>query len=251
MFRDRIKDAYEGLTPSFKRLAEFILGNELDVAFMTATELAHALDVDAATVVRFSQALGYSGYRQLSHEIQAVVKQDLTAAYAVFANQGKWIQPYGIVTVTDSKGTVIWQEKPRQRVAMSRESAAVITDMLQGVVREGTAKGAQVLPGPVAGKTGTTNAFKDALFVGFSPLIATGVWTGQDDHTTLGHGETGARSALPIWIEYMKTAIGERSFAYFDIPDNLEQRWMDPVSGRITTAESPGSVAALFRKKVN
>ena len=84
MFRERIKEAYEALTPSFKRLGEFILSNELDVAFMTATELAQSLGVDAATVVRFSQALGYTGYRQLSHEVQTVVKADLTAAYAAF-----------------------------------------------------------------------------------------------------------------------------------------------------------------------
>lgn len=84
MFRKRIKESHDTLTPSFKRLAEFILSHELDVAFMTATELAKALDVDAATVVRFSQALGYSGYRELSQEIQEVVKKDLTVAYASF-----------------------------------------------------------------------------------------------------------------------------------------------------------------------
>ena len=84
MFRERIKNAYDSLTPSFKRLAEFILSHELDVAFMTATELAQALDVDAATVVRFSQALGYAGYRELSHEVQRIVKEDLTAAYSKF-----------------------------------------------------------------------------------------------------------------------------------------------------------------------
>lgn len=82
MFRERIKKAYENLTPSFKRLADFILNNELDVAFMTATELANALGVDAATVVRFSQTLGYSGYRELAREIKRRVKEDLTAAYA-------------------------------------------------------------------------------------------------------------------------------------------------------------------------
>jgi len=84
MFRERIKQAYESLTPSFKRLGEFILNNELDVAFMTATELAQALGVDAATVVRFSQTLGYEGYRELSHELQQVVKANLTAKYANF-----------------------------------------------------------------------------------------------------------------------------------------------------------------------
>ena len=85
MFRDRIKEHYESLTPSFKRLGEFILNNEMDVAFMTATELAAMMGVDAATVVRFSQTLGYRGYRELSHEIQRVVKADLTARYAGFS----------------------------------------------------------------------------------------------------------------------------------------------------------------------
>jgi DNA-binding MurR/RpiR family transcriptional regulator len=85
MFRDRIKESYESLTPSFKDLADFILSHELEVAFMTATELAQTLEVDAATVVRFSQALGYSGYRELSHEIQRIVKEDLTAVYASFS----------------------------------------------------------------------------------------------------------------------------------------------------------------------
>ncbi len=84
MFRERIKQNYELLTPSFKRLGEFILNNELDVAFMTATELAHAMGVDAATVVRFSQTLGYRGYRELSREVQQVVKANLTAKYATF-----------------------------------------------------------------------------------------------------------------------------------------------------------------------
>ncbi len=84
MFRERIKKAYDSLTPSFKRLGEYILSHELDVAFMTATELAQTLGVDAATVVRFSQALGYQGYRELSKEVQRVVKADLTAAYARF-----------------------------------------------------------------------------------------------------------------------------------------------------------------------
>ncbi len=84
MFRERIKQAYDSLTPSFKRLGEFILSHELEVAFMTATELAQTLGVDAATVVRFSQALGYEGYRELSREVQQVVKADLTATYGRF-----------------------------------------------------------------------------------------------------------------------------------------------------------------------
>jgi DNA-binding MurR/RpiR family transcriptional regulator len=82
MFRDRIRAKYRELTPSFRKLADFILQEPLDAAFMTATEMADRMDVDAATVVRFAQTLGYSGFRQLIKEIQRVVKAELTAAYS-------------------------------------------------------------------------------------------------------------------------------------------------------------------------
>jgi DNA-binding MurR/RpiR family transcriptional regulator len=81
MFRDRIRKKYDGLTPSFRKLADFMLQDQLDAAFMTATELASRLGVDAATVVRFAQELGYTGFRELSKEIQEVVRSELKASY--------------------------------------------------------------------------------------------------------------------------------------------------------------------------
>lgn len=123
MFRERIKEAYESLTPSFKRLADFILNNELDVAFMTATELAEALGVDAATVVRFSQTLGYSGYRELSRQIKRRVKEDLTAGYAGFPE-----------AETDAERIQALLEHQRHSLGMAvaqvSEKAAAIVDML-------------------------------------------------------------------------------------------------------------------------
>jgi DNA-binding MurR/RpiR family transcriptional regulator len=82
MFRDRIQEKYDDLTPSFRKLAEFMLQNQLDAAFMTATELANRLGVDAATVVRFAQELGYTGFRELSKEIQEIVRSELKASYS-------------------------------------------------------------------------------------------------------------------------------------------------------------------------
>ncbi|MGD2103837.1 MAG: hypothetical protein PVJ55_01830, partial [Anaerolineae bacterium] len=81
MFRERIQEKYDDLTPSFRKLADFMLQNQLDAAFMTATELADRLGVDAATVVRFAQELGYTGFRELSKEIQGVVRSELKASY--------------------------------------------------------------------------------------------------------------------------------------------------------------------------
>jgi DNA-binding MurR/RpiR family transcriptional regulator len=82
MFRGKIREKHDGLTPSFRKLGDFILQNQLDAAFMTATELANRLGVDAATVVRFAQELGYTGFRELSKEIQEVVRSELKASYS-------------------------------------------------------------------------------------------------------------------------------------------------------------------------
>lgn len=83
MFRERIKAEYEDLTPSFRKLADFILQQQLDAAFMTATEMARHIKVDAATVVRFAQTIGYSGFRELIKEVQRVVKKELVASHSV------------------------------------------------------------------------------------------------------------------------------------------------------------------------
>jgi penicillin-binding protein 1A len=119
-------------------------------------------------------------------------------------------------------------------------------DMLQGVVKEGTGKRARGIGIPVAGKTGTTNDFRDALFVGFSPAVAAGVWVGRDDFSPLGDLETGARAALPIWMDFMAATRTDAAPLYFDIPDNMKKVWMDPVSGRVAAAGAPGAVRALF-----
>jgi penicillin-binding protein 1A len=120
--------------------------------------------------------------------------------------------------------------------------------MLKGVIQEGTGKKARGINRPIAGKTGTTNEYKDALFVGFSPSIATGVWVGQDVFITIGKNETGARAALPIWIEFMTQALDSKPFQYFDMPDDMVRVPMDPSTGLLVSDDSPQSVTALFKK---
>ena len=120
--------------------------------------------------------------------------------------------------------------------------------MLKGVIEEGTGRKARVLRHSVAGKTGTTDEFKDALFIGFSQLISAGVWVGQDDFTSLGDMETGSRAALPIWIEFMKKALADKPYQYFDIPDDVVQVRMDATTGFLVQDDSPKGVKALFKK---
>ena len=198
----------------------------------------HALGIESTLYPNLSLALGTS----------EVTLMNLTAAYTVFPNKGELIKPYGVMEVVDRRGRVVWRVKPQKKVVMSRVGASIITDMLWGVIQEGTGKRARVIKRPVAGKTGTTNNFKDALFIGFSPSIATGVWVGQDSFNTLGKGETGAKAALPIWIEFMDKALFGKPIQYFDIPDAVVKVPMDPTTGCRVTDDSPHAVSALFKK---
>ena len=124
----------------------------------------------------------------------------------------------------------------------------MITDMLSGVVKEGTGRRAQVINRPIAGKTGTTNQYKDVLFIGFSPSIVTGVWVGQDKSETLGDKETEAKAALPIWIAIMAKALKDYPLAYFDIPVDIVKVRIDPARGNMVSDRSISAVNALFKK---
>jgi penicillin-binding protein 1A len=199
---------------------------------------AHTLGIKSPLYPNLSLALGTSGVKLIN----------LTAAYSVFPNKGKLIEPYGVMEVVDGNGRLVWRVKPNKKAVISRESAAVITDMLQAVIQDGTGKKAKIIQRPIAGKTGTTNEYKDALFIGFSPSITTGVWVGQDTFTTIGKGETGARAALPIWIEFMKRALHNRPIQYFDMPDDVVKVRIDPITGLLAADNAPNAVKALFKK---
>lgn len=200
----------------------------------SVAHFARSLGIESNLDPNLSLALGSSGVTLLN----------LTAAYAVFARGGKWVEPYGIIEVTDHRDRVLWRAKPAKRLVMSREGAAVISNMLEGVINEGTGRKAQTLRGPVAGKTGTTNDYHDALFVGFSPAVAAGAWVGLDLGGTMGDKETGSRAALPIWINFMQAALADAPQQYFDLPDNVSKVYIDPDTGK----RSASGVPALFIK---
>lgn len=204
-----------------------------------------------SSVSAFAQSLGITGplapNLSLALGTSEVSILDLTSAYCVFANKGERIDPYAISEVSDRFGRLLWRVKPRRQVVMTRQGAAIISDMLRAVVNEGTAGQARVLNGSFAGKTGTTDQFKDAVFVGFSPVVAAGIWVGQDRHVSLGPMETGARAALPIWIDFMKNSRYGPSVQYFDLPDGVVKKHMDPDTGEIVPPDTPGAVEAVFR----
>ena len=134
---------------------------------------------------------------------------ELTAAYATFANGGKRIKPIAIKYVTDSSGKILLKNEPEIEDVLPQEVADTITDMLKDVVTYGTGTRANI-GGNVAGKTGTSNDFKDAWFVGYTSQLVAGVWVGYDDmRKTLGQGEAGGRVSAPIWARFMKEAIAQ------------------------------------------
>lgn len=202
------------------------------------------------TVIDFAHDLGINStlkpYLSLALGVSELTLLELTSAYAVFPNGGQAIAPFGILEVVDGGGRVVWRVKPHKKVVMSRQNAAIVTDMLRAVILEGTGRKARGLGPAVAGKTGTTDNCVDALFVGFSPDVTAGVWVGLDTPQSLGRRETGARAALPIWIEFMRTALAGGPLRYFDMPDNVERKSMDPSSGALVPDGTPGAVQALF-----
>ena len=204
----------------------------------SVAQFAHQLGIQSHLVSNLSLALGTS----------EVTLMDLTIAYSVFPNRGEKIKPFGVLEISDQQGRIVWRAKPQKRLGMSRAGAAIMTNMLEGVIKEGTGRRALKLGRAVAGKTGTTNDYKDALFIGFSPRVIAGVWVGRDAGGSLGIKETGAKAALPVWIDFMQAALQQEPHQYFDIPDDVTQMRMDPITGLSQPENSKHSVVALFKK---
>ncbi len=153
----------------------------------------------------------------------------------MFPNDGVRLTPRYITKVTDYEGRVLEEDFPDVKDAISARTARIMTSMLQEVVQHGTAAAAGSLKLPLAGKTGTTNDFTDAWFIGFSPSITTGVWIGYDEKKSLGAKETGARAALPIWMNFMKVAMAGKDPGMFQAPPILSS---NPSALKIDTPDT-------------
>jgi penicillin-binding protein 1A len=147
-----------------------------------------------------------------------ITLMEQTSAYSVYPNDGVRVIPRYITKVTDYEGRVLEENYPDVKDVISTRTARIMTSMLREVVLHGTGVAAAKLPFPVAGKTGTTNDFTDAWFVGFSPTMTCGVWVGFDEKKSLGAKETGARAALPIWMNFMSSAMAGKDAGQFQSP---------------------------------
>jgi penicillin-binding protein 1A len=137
---------------------------------------------------------------------------EMTSAYSAYPNQGVRMEPMMVLSVKDREGNVLEENFAEPHEALKADTAYILTSMLQSVVEEGTATRARELDWPLGGKTGTTDDYTDAWFVGFDPDITVGVWIGYNTKKTIGPSSsaTGASAALPVWIEVMKTWIARR-----------------------------------------
>ncbi|MEF3255180.1 MAG: penicillin-binding protein, partial [Deferribacterales bacterium] len=160
---------------------------------------------------------------------------EMVYAYALFPNMGVQVYPYAVTQVVDDNGNVIYEKtagKGEQKIKSS--VIHVMNDMLANVVEDGTAQAAKSIPRIIAGKTGTTNDYKDAWFIGFTPDIVVGTWVGFDDFVSLGRGETGGRAALPIWIDFMKNIIEKVPYNLFPVSPDVMYYKVDPATNKKT-----------------
>ncbi|TKB73165.1 MAG: PBP1A family penicillin-binding protein [Nitrospira sp.] len=170
---------------------------------------------------------------------------EITAAYGAIANGGIAVKPTAVRSTRDRQGDVVWNGVPDRQQATSPQGAYVLTSLLEGVMQRGTASKAKVLglQGMVAGKTGTTDGYRDAWFVGYTSDVVIGVWVGFDDERALRL--TGSQAALPIWMELARRIIPPNVPA-FVAPSGVVTRVIDPKTGQLATSQCPEQVSEVF-----
>jgi len=176
--------------------------------------------------IEYARRLGLAGelppYLPIALGAGEATLVEMTAAFATFANQGLRMKPFLIERITDREGNVIEQTLPRATDALRADTAFILTSLLRGVAEHGTAARARRLRRPIAGKTGTTNDYTDAWFIGYEPSLAAGVWVGFDEKKdSLGPRADGGTIALPIWMDFWAAVTADRPIEEFPIPGNV------------------------------
>ena len=187
-----------------------------------------------------------------------VTPLEMASAYATFANDGMYNEPYLVERIEDHSGRVIYQHQPRPVRAVSEQTARLITEVLQGVVQSGTGTRAQVAGGqPAAGKTGTTNDSTDVWFVGYTPQLSTAVWMGvpESSKISLGSnrdlaGATGGRFAAATWGHFYSTAFDGEPIMEFDEPEPTRRgKWMGRAPHEVGGGSSSSRSSTTTRRR--
>ena len=214
-------------------------------------------------VVKYANKMGIDSklnpYPSLALGTSEVTPLELTSAFGTIANNGVHVEPIAVTRIEDKNGILIAEFRPEYTEAVSPQTAAIVTSMLEDVINYGTGAGVRrYFQYPAAGKTGTTQNFSDAWFVGFTPHLTAGVWVGFDDHRvkfTNWYGQ-GARAALPIWARFMEAVYKELKLPleYFTLPEGIDsvsfcKETMDLGDTRVATEHCPEVVKDIVLSK--
>jgi penicillin-binding protein 1A len=211
-------------------------------------------------VIQYAHRMGIKSdlppYESLSMGVGEVSPLEMTAAFAVYANEGVYVEPISILRIEDKDGNILEENFPVRKEVLSKETAFIMTTMMEGVVNGGT--GIHVRDYfhlPAAGKTGTTQEFADAWFVGYTPQLSAGVWVGFDDkqvHFTNWDGQ-GGRAAAPIWGRFMKYVYDDPEIGmpleYFEKPDGVIADSICTETKKLATEFCPSKELEYFTSK--
>ncbi|NOQ42377.1 MAG: penicillin-binding protein, partial [Desulfuromusa sp.] len=223
-----------------------------DIGVNYAANYAKKLGLETPLQRDLSMALGST----------AITPLELLTTYTVFANGGVLVPPTYITRIRDRNGRILESidpadfangmaedqrliRKPPRRV-ISPETAYLITNIMESVVREGTGWRAKAIERPSAGKTGTTNDLKDAWYVGYVSQLACVSWVGYDQERPLGKKETGSRAAAPAWVNFMKEAVKQYPVQNFHVPDSIEFHPIDKENGLLLAEDSEQAYFEVF-----
>jgi penicillin-binding protein 1A len=208
------------------------------VGVETVRQLATRMGISSHLGPHYSLAIGTS----------EVTLLEITSSFGVFATGGVRAEPFAIRMVKDREGNILESTEVKTQEVLSPQTAYVTTYMMKGVIQRGTGARASALGRPLAGKTGTTQEFTDAWFLGFSPRLAAGVWVGYDAKKTLGEREAGAAAALPIWMEFMKAALEGTPAEDFAVPEGITFVEVDRITGKLATPACKDVIKEAFIK---
>ena len=203
-------------------------------------EYAKILGIKSPLTRNLSLALGTSEVSLL----------ELTSSFGVFASGGFKAEPIPIKYILDRDGKILDVFEIKKKRVISEETAYLMTSMLEEVVKNGTGRNARSIKRPIAGKTGTTNNFMDSWFIGFTPNLVAGVWVGFDEPRSLGPHETGSKTALPIFVKFMKKSLKDVPIQNFSPPNDVTFVKIDKETGLLATKDCPNEnvIFEVFKK---
>lgn len=207
---------------------------ELGLAYVI--DYAHNMGINSPLTRDLSLALGTS----------TVTLHEMVRGYGVLANGGRRVEPYFIRKIVDRNGHVLEEQAPQVEQAIDPRVAFLTTSVLQNVVQEGTGERVKAIGRPVAGKTGTTDDYFDAWFIGYTPSLVAGVWVGFDAEKTMGRSGVGGRAAAPVWLYFMEQALKGTPVEVFAAPEGVVFARIDPKTGLLANTWTKDPVFESF-----